>query len=139
MLPRHQSPSSFVDQRYIKDLPGIGRCEAAHLAEDLGELLQQVRPVLAPGLGVDQHQEGDAELRHDVTCHVSRRHVSRVSQARVSHNHHCTSVQCPRGGLTVIGSQLAIDWHGGDLVSLSENRMNIIVKLVCCRCSVDSY
>ena len=72
--------------------------------------------------------------RHDATCHVSR-----VSQARVSHNHHCTSVQCPRGGLTVIGSQLAIDWHGGDLVSLSENRMNIIVKLVCCRCSVDSY
>ena len=119
---------------YIKDLPGIGRCEAAHLAEDLGELLQQVRPVLAPGLGVDQHQEGDAELRHDAACHASR-----VSQARVSHNHHCTSVRCPRGGLTVIGSQLAIDWHKGDLVSLSENRMNIIVKLVCCRCSVDSY
>ena len=57
---------------YIKDLPGIGRCEAAHLAEDLGELLQQVRPVLAPGLGVDQHQEGDAELRHDAACHASR-------------------------------------------------------------------
>ena len=48
------------------------RCEAAHLAEDLGELLQQVRPVLAPGLGVDQHQEGDAELRHDAACHASR-------------------------------------------------------------------
>ena len=31
------------------------RCEAAHLAEDLGELLQQVGPVLAPGLRVDQH------------------------------------------------------------------------------------
>ena len=66
-------------EMYIKDLPGIGRCEAAHLAEDLGELLQQVRPVLAPGLGVDQHQEGDAELRHDAARHASRRHVSRVT------------------------------------------------------------
>ena len=123
------------------------RCEAAHLAEDLGELLQQVRPVLAPGLGVDQHQEGDAELRHDAARHASRRHVSRVtcitgpSVSQPSLHQRPVSSRRPRlvSRLTVIGSQLAIDWHGGDLVSLSENRMNIIVKLVCCRCSVDSY
>ena len=47
----------------------------AHLAEDLRELLQQVRPVLAPRLGVHQHQEGDAELRHDATCHDATCHV----------------------------------------------------------------
>ena len=92
-------------EMYIKDLPGIGRCEAAHLAEDLGELLQQVRPVLAPGLGVDQHQEGDAELRHDAACHASRRHDA---TCHVYHRPEClTTITAPASSVLEAASLLS--------------------------------
>ena len=92
---------------YIKDLPGIGRCEAAHLAEDFRELVQQVRPVLAPGLGVDQHQEGDAELRHDAACHASRVTTPRVT-CHVYHRPEClTTITAPASGVLEAASQLS--------------------------------
>ena len=83
------------------------RCEAAHLAEDLGELLQQVRPVLAPGLGVDQHQEGDAELRHDAACHASRVTTPRVT-CDVYHRPEClTTITAPASSVLEAASLLS--------------------------------